>query len=123
MNFLADLLQKCKCRKFDGSETVFRAGDEGEDMYIILQGQVVVLRPDKCGNNDFVCFLGPGDFVGEMSMLEKLPRTATIKTMEPTVMLELNEANFSEIISGHPDLAFHILRGLSRRLREIYEKS
>ncbi len=98
-------------------EFVFKEGDLGTDMYIIQDGQVEILKHFK-GEDEPLAELGRGDFFGEMSVLEELPRTASAKAMVDCRLLQINGSTFDQMLRKNPEIAVRMMRKLSRRLRE-----
>lgn len=105
-------------KKYGIDELFFNAGDPGHEMYIILRGRVGVYLNSVDGYPIMVATLGPGDFFGEMSLLEGMPRSATIGAIEDTIVLIINENNFEQVIAQQPGLAYRIMKGISGRLRQ-----
>lgn len=105
-------------KKYGIDELFFNAGDPGHEMYIILRGRVGVYLNSVDGYPIMVATLGPGDFFGEMSLLEGMPRSATIGAIEDTIVLIINENNFEHVIAQQPSLAYRIMKGMSGRLRQ-----
>ena len=98
-----------------------RQGDDDAAMFIIQSGRVEIRRAQ--GGVDIVLgVLEAGDFFGEMSLLESLPRSATAVALEPTVLLELGVGALLYRIRRDPTLAVEMLQKLSARLRTLQEK-
>ena len=91
-------------------------------MFIILKGKVGVFLNSIEGFPFMIAELCSGDFFGEMSLLEGLPRSANIEALEDTLVLVINEDNFEKVISGQPSLAYRIMKGMSGRLRRQNEE-
>jgi CRP-like cAMP-binding protein len=66
-----------------------------------------------------IATLGPGDFFGELSVIDRLPRNASVVADAPTTCLAVASWDFDAALAEHPPLAMAILRGLARRLREV----
>jgi uncharacterized protein (DUF2225 family) len=109
-------------RKYEVDETFFHFGDPGHEMFIILKGHVGVYINSLDGSPLQVAALKDGDFFGEMSLLENMPRSATISALEDTVCLVIDESNFEQVIAQQPSLAFRIMKGMSNRLRQQNEE-
>lgn len=90
-----------------------RQGAPGNQLFIVLQGAVAVRR-----NNRRVATLGRGEFVGEMSLLDGGPRSATLHTTDETTLLVMSRQDFSKALELMPSMGRKILAGLSQRLRE-----
>ncbi|MEN6348537.1 MAG: DUF2225 domain-containing protein [Syntrophomonas sp.] len=115
---MASLAKLGGVRKYNIDELFFNSGDPGNEMYIILRGKVGVYLNSVDGFPIMVNKLGPGDFFGEMSLLEGMPRSATIGAVEDTIVLVINEHNFEQVITEQPSLAYRIMKGMSSRLRQ-----
>jgi CRP-like cAMP-binding protein len=96
---------------------VFEEGDLGTEMYIIQEGRVEIFKRIE-GRESRLAVFEKGDFFGEMSVLEDLPRTATARTMVGTRLLQINGSTFDQMLRSHPEIAVRMMRKLSRRLRE-----
>ena len=94
---------------------VFREGDDGTEMYIIESGAIDILRAARGGEP--LATLGPGDFFGEMAILEDQPRFATAIARAPTKLLRIDRAAFPGVIAGNVEIAIRIMRKLAGRLR------
>src|SRR5215472_16709118 len=105
---------------FPAGQYVFREGDLGTEMYIINEGKVEILN--RMGTEDRVlAVLEKGDFFGEMSVLEDLPRAATARALTDSRLLQINGSTFDQMLQGNPEIAVRMMRKLSRRLRETDE--
>ncbi len=78
-------------------ETIFLRGEQGDKCYIIVKGEVEVLVPDVLGNEVIVSKLRKGDFFGEVALIKRVPRTATIRTTKPTKLLTITHRSLSLI--------------------------
>jgi CRP-like cAMP-binding protein len=97
---------------------VFSEGEVGTEMYVIQSGTVEVFKKTKRGDEKFLATLEKGDFFGEMSILEDVPRTATARTKTDCELLKINQSTFDEMLRHNGEIAVRMLRKLSRRLRE-----
>jgi len=104
--------------EYADGEVVFREGDRSREMYIVLSGLVRVFKEGAEAREVMLAELGRGDFFGEMSLLESLPRSATVRAVGPTRLLELAPGGFLLRIRRDPTFAFEMLQQLSRRIRE-----
>ncbi|MGS0765142.1 DUF2225 domain-containing protein [Syntrophomonas curvata] len=119
---IAALARLAGVRKYGADEIFFHFGDPGHEMFIILKGTVGVFINSLDGSPLQVAVLKDGDFFGEMSLLEGMPRSATITALEDTVCLVIDESNFEQVIAQQPSLAFRIMKGMSNRLRQQNEE-
>ena len=97
---------------------VFKEGDLGTDMYIIQSGQVEILKRQSNDEERQLAVLGQGDFFGEMSILEDLPRTASVRALQDCKLVQISGATFDQMLRRNPEIAVRMMRKLSRRLRE-----
>jgi CRP-like cAMP-binding protein len=102
---------------FQPGQIIVTQGTPGQAFYMILSGRVEILR-DGVSLGGF----GPGDFFGEMSLLDHAPRSATIKALETSTCLMLSSWDFKALLEKHPSIAIKLLEVLSRRLRVADER-
>jgi CRP/FNR family cyclic AMP-dependent transcriptional regulator len=102
-------------------EILFREGDQGRDMFVVLEGEVEVLKRSKTGSDARVAMLGPGDWFGEMSILDVQPRSATVVGLAPSRLLKIRtqdlEALYRQDMKAYSLVILNLARELSRRLR------
>ena len=116
------LLNLLKPRTFKANETIFWIGESGTDFYIIQNGNVVLIYPDETGKETALAVLGPGDFFGELSLLDGGPRTATSRALTDVQLLCLTREEFLDFIRAHPSSTIHMIQVLARRQRETIEQ-
>ena len=97
---------------------IFQQGDEGNMMFVIVEGHVQVVR-NIDGKDQIWAERGPGDFVGEMAIIESAPRSATLHTQSEVRVLAIDDETFKGILRERPNVSFAVLRSISRRLREM----
>lgn len=98
-------------------DTIFECGASGDTCYVIVAGEVEVLVPDALGNDIPVSTLGPGDFFGEIALLESVPRTAKVVTTQPSRFLVLNRRLLSTVSRVAPSV-LEVLMDIGQRRRE-----
>jgi hypothetical protein len=96
---------------------LFREGDLGTEMFILQEGQVEILKTVN-DIDEQLAVLEKGDFFGEMSLLEDLPRTASARALTDCKVIRINGATFDQMLRTKPEIAVRIMRKLSRRLRQ-----
>ncbi|MBI4057434.1 MAG: patatin-like phospholipase family protein [Elusimicrobia bacterium] len=95
--------------------TLFKQGDPGDTFYLVTSGQLRVLT--HRGEEDVVsAYLGPGDSLGEMSLLTGEPRSSTVVLETTCEFLTLSKANFEQVVTLHPHVLLHVSRLISKRL-------
>src|SRR5262245_2392313 len=108
-----------KTAEFPPSEVIVREGAPGVSMYIIKSGLVEVRKKDTTTGFDFlVAQLSEGAAVGEMSLLTGKPRSATVTTVQPTVVFTLTRADFRNLLTQHPEISLGLARILAERLED-----
>ena len=98
-------------------EVLFYEKDESDDMYLVLEGKVRASLFDEQGNELVLAELGPGEFIGEMSMIDQLPRSATVLAEENSRLAVLRRDSFLKILRENPDIAINVIKALVARLR------
>jgi uncharacterized membrane protein len=111
-----------KSTAYPAHRPVVWLGEQGNDFYIVKQGKCLVSCPDESGKEVELAMLGPGQFFGEISLLDGGPRTATVRTTENSEMLSLSRADFLNFLRRHPDAAIYMLGILGKRQRDTNEK-
>ncbi len=106
---------------YSKGHVIFKDQDPGAEMYVIQAGSVELSRTIG-GEKRFSRVLEKGDFFGEMSLLEGLPRTATAVALEDSELIVINGAIFDQMIKSNIEIAIRMLRKLSMRLRETTEQ-
>ena len=105
----------------DKGVTLFREGENGTYLCLIIKGKVDIIKGDQHDKEKVFTSIGPGKTLGEMAIIDGEPRSATAIVAEPTTLAILTKANFHRIINEKPGLATNILlkvaRLLSQRLR------
>lgn len=101
---------------FEAGHVIARQGEVGTGFFIVASGAVRVVRDGAT-----LATLGPGEFFGELSVLDGQPRNAMVVATEPTICLALASWDFDAIVHEQPSVALAILRGLAGRLRELTE--
>ncbi len=102
--------------EFRANQVIVRQGEVGTGFFLVVTGSARVVRDGQS-----IATLGPGDFFGELSVLDGRPRVAQVITAEPTACLALASWDFEAIVMEQPRVALAILRGLAGRLRDLSE--
>jgi CRP-like cAMP-binding protein len=109
-------------RKFPRDAVICEEGVAGDYMYLIQQGQVKVTKTSEDGREKILEIFGEGAFIGEMALLDREPRSASMKTTSACVLLALSRHDFLGLLRQNPEIAMGVIRELSRRLRETDEQ-
>lgn len=119
---IATLASCVQHRSYPRGVSILRAGEETDALYIILSGRVKVLIPDEEGREVILTLLGAQDFVGEMGLLDDLPSSATVETIESCEMLRIPRAAFLSCLESNGEVAMQVLRNMVKRLRDADRK-
>lgn len=114
LGMIADRAQEIE---FPANRYIVRQGQVGTGFYMIVRGRVRVVRGREVLNR-----LGPGEFFGEVSVLDRAPRLAHVITEEPTTCLALASWDFTRLLERHPRITLAILREVVRRLRAVTDQ-
>lgn len=113
---LAVIVDRVVDVEYPAGQVIARQGEVGTGFFIVATGRARVVRG---GQN--VATLGPGDFFGELSVLDGRPRVAQVVADRATVCLALASWDFEAVVNEQPSVALAILRGLAGRLRDLTE--
>ena len=102
---------------FPAGRVIARQGEIGTGFFIVVEGEVRVVRDGQT-----IATLGPGEFFGELSVLDRQPRIAQVVAATPTRCLALASWDFEKVLLANPALALAILRELAGRLRNVTEQ-
>ena len=104
------------------SSTVLAAGDLTDSLYIVLSGRLKVMMSDAEGKEVILSILGPGEFFGEMGLIDDSPRSASVVAIESCELLSIAKRDFKKCLAENFEMAMAVMRGLVRRLREADRK-
>jgi CRP/FNR family cyclic AMP-dependent transcriptional regulator len=108
-------------RELEAGETVFQEGDSGDRMYIIQDGQMEVLK--RFGQKEsLLAVLEKGDFFGEMALVSRIERTATVRAKEKSILLEFDRQGFQGMIEKNAKIALNVIDKLCRRLQNANQQ-
>ena len=113
----ADLARLGRWERFEPGETLMRQGGSSRSLYVVVAGRVRVVMTTEDGDELLVAVLGPGETVGELSVLDGAPRSATVTAMDPVEALRIEGRDFGNFLLARPQAVVGALRVLSRRLR------
>jgi len=95
-------------------DSLFREGEKGEKMYVLLEGEMEILL------GDFVLeTIGPGALIGEMALIDDSPRTASAVAKSPCRLAEIDRRRFHFLVQQTPHFATHVMKTLANRLRHM----
>ncbi|PID53407.1 MAG: Crp/Fnr family transcriptional regulator [Micrococcales bacterium] len=100
---------------------LFREGDAGDRLYVIVMGKVKLGRTSGDGRDNLMAILGPGEMFGELSLFDPGARSLTATAISETELIGLGSEDLDSYLTDHPDVAKHLLRALGQRLRRTNE--
>jgi CRP/FNR family transcriptional regulator len=98
-------------------DRLFSEGDEGDRLYVILDGKIKLTRAAPDGRENLLSVLGPGEMFGELSLFDPRPRTASAVAVTDARLAALPHEWLRSWLTGRPDVALHLLKALAQRLR------
>jgi len=116
---LIEVGRQLRHRHFRRNEVVFHQGDPGDALHVITDGAVKIVLPSPEGEEAIIATLRPGDFFGELALLDGEPRSATATAVEPTETLSLPRDVFRELVDHHPELRDALFSALTTQLRRL----
>lgn len=105
-------------RRAANGEYIVRAGDEAESLIILLTGRAKVANADADGREVILAWLGPGEFFGEMGLIDGSPRSANVVVVESCELLNVDKDEFHRFMQENFQVAQKLMQILVRRLRE-----
>jgi CRP/FNR family transcriptional regulator, cyclic AMP receptor protein len=118
---LDDLAGRVHPRTAEAASVIFSAEEPGDSLFVIARGKVKVVLYGETGREIILSILHAGDFFGEMSLLDRQPRSANVVALEDADLLSLDRDAFEKHLAAHPSTALAILAEMSRRLRHADE--
>jgi CRP-like cAMP-binding protein len=114
---VADLAQEVS---YGSGRMIVRTGTPGLAFYVIVEGQAKVIR-GRISSAKGQASLGPGDFFGEMALLDGGPRSASVVAQTPMTTVRIERAPFRRMLKDEPDIALKLLEGMAVRMRKLIE--
>lgn len=119
---VAELTAVAIDKEYSRNAAVITQGELSGSLYLIKSGRVKVSINSENGKEVILSFLGAGEYFGEMSLFDDAPRSATVTTIEKTVLSVLSKHDFRRCITASPQIALHVIRDLIKRLRQADQK-
>ena len=99
-------------------DALFREGDEGDRLYVVIEGKIKLGRTSSDGRENLLAILGPGQMFGELSLFDPGPRSATVTAVTDCIMQSLSHDELGRWLNGRPEVARGLLSQLAGRLRK-----
>lgn len=118
---LDQLARELKVVRHEAGVQVMREGENAREMFVVLAGELEVMRHSRTGVEGRIAVLGPGNWFGEMSLIDPQPRSASVQTIAPTVLLRMASDDLDRLyrrdLKAYTLVVLNIARELARRLR------
>lgn len=115
---LASFANACVRIKLGAGEVLFWEGDPGGSLYVIVSGRIRIERVSESGDTQVLGMRGPGEFIGEMSLIDGMPRSASAVAASACRLLVMQKSAFEMLILTEPTATLAIMESMSRRIRE-----
>lgn len=115
----ATLAGRLKSRSLNAGEVLFNLGDPGDEMILVREGQLAIYMPEpgKPEAGQALRIFKPGDILGEMALIDRLPRSASVRAESDSSIAALGIDDFRDLLADEPDVAMSVMSGLSGRIR------
>lgn len=120
---LDELAQAAVTRSFPSGAVICQEGELGDTVYIIVRGRVDIVQQLDDESERYLHSAGPGEYFGEMAIIQEGARSATVRAVEPTTVLEIGQEPFLTVLGRSPSLGVRILVRLTGRLRDADQQA
>ncbi len=118
---LAHVEASATAKTYAKGTVIINEGDAGSSMFLVMHGKVKVYVSDASGKEYILAILGPGEYVGELALLDDEPRTASVETEDQSTFLVIQKDDFLSLLHDHPPIQRKLLLNLARRSRSLTE--
>ncbi len=116
---LLKLEQTSSLRKYPKNTILFMEGDANAQLFVIKRGLVCIHTDDNEGRQLVLNYMGPGEYFGELSLLDDKPRSASASTVEDSMLMVISREHFRDFMREHPELYEMLMVGLVDRIRAL----
>lgn len=113
------LTEHSHTRSYPANTILINEGDQTDCLYVILEGEVRVYASDENGKEVILNMLRAGQCFGELALVDDEPRSASVITMTPIKVIVISKSDFKDCLSRNSDMAFSMIRSLSRQVRSL----
>ena len=114
---LETIKQHIASRTYPKNAIIINEGDGADSLYVIQSGKVKVFLSDKEGREIIINSQGPGEYFGELALIDGCERSASVMTTEKATFSVISKNDFKTVLAQHPDIAFSLIRDLAQRVR------
>jgi len=115
------LTEHTHTRSYPANSILINEGDNTDSLYVILEGEVKAYACDETGKEVILNILRAGDYFGELSLVDDEPRSASVMTLTATKVMIISKVNFKQCLSDNTELAFNLIRALTKQVRGLTE--
>lgn len=108
-------------KRYPKNSVLICEGDDSDSLYVLLEGKVKIFAGDESGKEVVINIQGPGEIFGEVAMIGKIPRSASVMAIEPVQVSFLSRAKFETCLLDHPEMAVKFVGLLVERVRNLTE--
>lgn len=112
------VVDRVEWRRLEAGEVLFRQGDLADAAYFVVGGRLMVLAATSDGSDELIAELGRGEVVGELGLLDRAPRSATVRAVRDTTLAAFSTTMFEELVATSPQMMLNVTRGILTRLRK-----
>jgi predicted acylesterase/phospholipase RssA/CRP-like cAMP-binding protein len=116
-DLVQQVVDRVTWRRLEAGDTLFREGDVADAAYFIVGGRLSVLVDDGDSGERLIAELGRGEVVGELGLLDRAPRSATVRAVRDTTLAAFSATMFEELVATSPQIMLNVTRGILGRLR------
>jgi len=113
------LIQHSTTRAYPTNTILISEGDSTDSLYVVLEGKVKVYVSDQQGKEVILNILGPGEYFGELALLDDEPRSASVRTMAPTKVMVITKHDFKNCLATDSEMAYKLIKALISHVRAL----
>ncbi|MBL1260952.1 MAG: Crp/Fnr family transcriptional regulator [Thiotrichaceae bacterium] len=116
---LAVIYEGAKVKGFPRNTIVIHEGDDSDSLFLILSGRVTVFLTSEKGREVILNTQSTGEYFGELALLDDLPRSASVMTVESSQFCVISKTAFQKVLAHHPAIALQVIKNLTQRIRAL----
>lgn len=114
---LNEINQSLQKKELATGEVLFNQGDPGDELIIVEEGKLAIFAPDDEGKGEAFRVFSAGELMGEMAIIDSMPRSASARAEEKTTVLTLSKETFQNLLNANPVMAQSVMSGLNDKIR------
>ena len=113
------LTEHSHTRSYPANTILINEGDQTDSLYVILDGEVKVYASDEAGKEVILNILRPGEYFGELALVDDAPRSASVMTLSAVKVMMISKADFKTCLARSDEMAFNLIRSLTKQVRAL----